>query len=84
MLQEWVLRMQAIAPWPADDVDMLLSTRYIDREATEAADEGKKDRCLSKFATQYPAAAVELIRATEATRITEHGQFYREARSAAG
>lgn len=72
-----VLAWQCFAPWPEDRLDELASNRVTDPDATAAADEAKRARCLEAHAG-FPAAVLDLIRSTPADRITEHPQGYRE------
>lgn len=72
------LAWQAMAPWPADKLGDLKSTRYTDAAATYTADTAKRDRALATYA-DYPAVALDLVKASDPSTITEHGQFYRMA-----
>ena len=72
------LAWQAMGPWPADRLGELKSRRYTDADASFAADDAKRARCLEVYA-DYPPIALDLVRRTDAATITEHGQFYRDA-----
>lgn len=70
------LAWQAMAPWPVERLGELKSSRYTDAAATHAADVAKRDRALAAYA-DYPAVALDLIKGSDPTTITEHGQFFR-------
>ena len=72
------LAWQAMGPWPEARLAELKSRRYTDSAATTSGDESKRARCLEVYA-DYPSIALDLVRASAADTITEHGQFFREA-----
>jgi salicylate hydroxylase len=72
-----MLAWQCFAPWPEARLGELASARVTDPDATAAADEAKRARCLEAHAG-FPDLALRLMRTTPADRITEHPQGYRE------
>lgn len=78
-LRDGYLAWTAASRWPQEDLGKLSSRRYVDAAATQQQDYNKLERCLATMGEGWPPALLNLLRATDPSTVTEHGQFYREA-----